>query len=408
MDFVNLLKTAVGLLEAAITAKCDAEANVSRIRQTKAADAYMKYKRAITHLLDVLAVHNDPFIMTQLELAFIEAEEMRRLATTELPADNTGLGNLERRFRSGLSTAPEPGLAPARSPPARSPPAGLAPARSPPEPGLAPAPALSEKGFKIGDSVVCALHKNLPEENANFVITNIQQTPNGSIILIGMNNDKQLVSYAEKYCENSTTPAGPPPPGPPPGPPPPTGPPLQPENFPEVPWGKHMPVVPTTKIPSGPIAIKFFELLKKIKAEKLDGNPLRVFWNFLNTLINEMNDTFARDGLIKDKDRFIQMTKMNPSDTPEQRNTKYNKGIEFMMNILNKFESIKRFFKNVRGEPMIDADLIRIFNDIVSGSTTALEKRQKLHLYGNWSQRGGTRKTLRRKNHRNKTRKLIT
>ena len=112
MDFVNLLKTAVGLLEAAITAKCDAEANVSLIRQTRAADAYMKYKRAIAHLLDVLVVHDDPFVKTQLELAFIEAEEMRRLATTELPADNTGLGNLKRRFNSGLSPAPAPTSAP--------------------------------------------------------------------------------------------------------------------------------------------------------------------------------------------------------------------------------------------------------------------------------------------------------
>ena len=56
-------------------------------------------------------------------------------------------------------------------------------------------------------------------------------------------------------------------------------------------------------------------------------------------------------------------------------------------------------------ERINDADLLKIFNNIVSGGIELEQKRKRLQ-YGNW-QSGGKRKTLRRKYKRNKTRKLI-
>jgi hypothetical protein len=169
----------------------------------------------------------------------------------------------------------------------------------------------------------------------------------------------------------------------------------------------NMPNVPKYKIPSGPIANKFVALFRKIYEERLNGNPLFVFVVFLNTLIDEMPEmSILRHGLVNDKNRLIEMTKMNPSDTPAQINAKFVRGTNFMYEILNKIEMQKHLYKKVNKERMNDEDLLRIFYNIVSGGSE-LEKRQKRLQYGewDWSQRGGKRKTLRRRKNRCMTRR---
>jgi hypothetical protein len=63
---------------------------------------------------------------------------------------------------------------------------------------------LSNKGFKVGDIVIC----ELPEKsytNKIFQVTNIRKEYNGNIILDGVSSTQEKVTYAEAYCNQTNT-----------------------------------------------------------------------------------------------------------------------------------------------------------------------------------------------------------